>query len=46
VAINQSLPITVAALAVGDRLCLQKTGRASCASGAGIGSITIFVTPS
>jgi hypothetical protein len=45
-AVNQSLPVTTPALAVGNRLCLQTTGRASWASGAGIGSITIFVTPS
>ena len=45
-AINQSLPVTAAALAVGDRLCPQTTGGTSWASGAGIGSITIFVTPS
>jgi hypothetical protein len=43
---NQSLSVTVPTLAIGNRICLQATGGANWVSGAGIGSITIFATPS
>jgi hypothetical protein len=41
---NQTLPVTTAALAPGDRLCLQSTG-SSWTGGNGIGTVTIFVGP-
>ena len=45
-AANQTLTVTTASLAVGDRICLQTTGGTNWSSGSAVGSITIFVTPS
>lgn len=43
---NQSLTVTTSSLAAGDRICLQTTGGANWTSGAGIGTITVFLAPS
>ena len=44
-ATDQTLTVTTASLAVGDRICLQTTGGTNWNSGAAVGTITIFVTP-
>ena len=45
-ATDQTLTVTTASLAVGDRICLQTTGGSNWSSGSAVGTITIFVTPS
>jgi hypothetical protein len=45
-ATNQTLTVTTASLAVGDRLCLQTTGTTTWTGGSGIGTITVFLAPS
>ena len=45
-ATDQTLTVTTASLAVGDRICLQTTGGSNWNSGSAVGTITIFVTPS
>src|SRR5205807_1821521 len=45
-ATDQTLTVTTANLAVGDRICLQTTGGTNWSSGGAVGTITIFVSPS
>ncbi len=45
-ATNQTLTVTTASLAAGDRLCLQTTGTTTWTTGTGIGTITVFLAPS
>jgi hypothetical protein len=45
-AADQTLTVTTASLAVGDRICLQTTGGSNWSSGSAVGTITIFVSPS
>jgi len=45
-ATDQTLTVTTASLAVGDRICLQTTGGSNWSSGSAVGTITIFVSPS
>ncbi len=44
-ATNQTLTVTSASLAVGDRLCLQTTGTSNWTGGSGIGTLTVFLAP-
>jgi hypothetical protein len=45
-ATNQTLTVTTASLAAGDRLCLVTTGTTAWTAGTGIGAITVFLAPS
>ena len=45
-ATGQTLTVTTASLAVGDRICLQTSGGANWSTGSAVGTITIFVSPS
>jgi hypothetical protein len=45
-ATDQPLTVTTPILAAGTRVCLQTTGGTNWSSGAAVGTITIFVTPS
>lgn len=45
-ATNQTLTVTTPSVSAGDRLCLQTTGTTSWTGGTGIGTITVFLSPS
>lgn len=45
-ATNQTLTVTTSSLSVGDRICLQTTNSANWVAGTGIGTITVFLSPS
>ena len=45
-AANQALTVTTTSLLAGDSLCLQTTGGANWTGGTGIGTVTVYVSPS